>query len=40
VLGHRSTQTTSRYAHLHDKAIREGLAKAGAAIEAATKGGK
>ena len=40
VLGHKSTQTTARYAHLHDKAIREGLEVAGRAIELATKGGK
>lgn len=37
-LGHRQPGTTARYAHLHDEAIREGLAKAGAAIEAATRG--
>lgn len=38
VLGHKSAQTTARYAHLHNAAIQDGLAKAGAAIEAATKG--
>ena len=38
-LGHTQPNTTARYAHLHDEAVREGLAKAGAAIEAA-KGGK
>lgn len=39
-LGHRQPSTTARYAHLHDKAIREGLAAAGDAIERATKGGE
>ncbi len=39
-LGHRQPSTTARYAHLHDKAVREGLAKAGDAIERATKGGE
>lgn len=38
VLGHRQPSTTARYAHLHDAAIREGLAKAGAAIERASNG--
>lgn len=37
-LGHTQPNTTARYSHLHDEAVREGLAKAGAAIEAATKG--
>lgn len=35
VLGHRQPTTTARYAHLHDDAVRDGLALAGAAIEAA-----
>jgi len=38
VLGHRQPSTTARYAHLHDAAIRDGLAKAGAAIERASNG--
>ena len=38
VLGHRSPATTARYAHVHDKALLEGLAKTGAVIEAATGG--
>jgi integrase len=37
-LGHTQPNTTARYSHLHDKAVKEGLAKAGAAIERATKG--
>ena len=37
-LGHKSTQTTARYAHLHNSAIRDGLAKTGDAIEKATEG--
>ncbi|MCA9656518.1 MAG: site-specific integrase [Myxococcales bacterium] len=39
VLGHKSPQTTARYAHLHDRALQEGLERAGAAIEHATRGG-
>lgn len=36
-LGHRQPTTTARYAHLHDDAIRRGVAAAGAAISSATK---
>lgn len=36
VLGHRQPTTTARYAHLHDKAIQEGVAKAGNAIAKAS----
>ncbi|MCX4243672.1 site-specific integrase [Paraliomyxa miuraensis] len=39
VLGHKSSQTTARYAHLHDRALQDGLERAGAAIEHATNGG-
>lgn len=39
VLGHKSPQTTARYAHLHDRALQDGLERAGAAIEHATHGG-
>ena len=38
VLGHKSPQTTARYAHLHDRALQDGLERAGAAIEHATHG--
>lgn len=38
-LGHSQPNTTARYSHLHDAAIREGLAKAGAAIQSATDSG-
>lgn len=40
VLGHKSPATTQRYAHLADRALREGLAIAGAAIEAANTSGQ
>lgn len=39
-LGHSQAQTTARYAHLHDTAVRDGLALAGEAIERASKGEK
>jgi hypothetical protein len=38
VLGQKTPTTTARYAHLHNAAIRDGLAKTGDAIEAATRG--
>lgn len=38
VLGHKTATTTARYAHLHDRAVQEGLAAAGDAIEIAQAG--
>lgn len=38
VLGHKVPATTARYSHVHDVAVREALATAGAAIEANTHG--
>jgi integrase len=38
VLGHKSVQTTMRYAHLHAEAVTDALARAGEAIERATEG--
>lgn len=40
VLGHTQPKTTMRYSHIHDDAMQESLAVAGAAIERATRLGK
>jgi integrase len=40
VLGHSDVKTTARYAHLHDEAVKRGLAEADASIRKAVKTGK